>query len=735
MRRLRHFFFPPRDRSLLRRVLPLTLLAAVPLIILLIVPAAWQYSNSPEFCGKTCHTMPPEYNTYLVSPHARILCVDCHIGRGSIYDQFISKAGHSRLLYATLTNNYEFPIMVSEMRPARETCELCHYPEKFSDDSLRSLHRFQDNKTNDPYIIYLLMHTGGGTSREGLGRGIHWHIENKIEFIAMDELQQEIPWIRVRYNDGRTVTYTVEDPPIDTSNIRQYDLNEMDCITCHNRISHLIPQPENLVDAALNRGDLAGDIPDIRSEGVQVLEAKYESTTEAIEAIGSLEEYYKTEYPDYYAESTQKIENAISLLEQLYTTNTYPEQELDWRTHPNNIGHKDWPGCFRCHDGKHFSEDGEAIRLECNLCHSIPQIVHPGEIEPMLPLTTGIEPASHKDTTWISQHHNKLDTSCANCHTIENPGGTSDTSFCSNSGCHGVDWRYAGFDAPALAVSMGIEQQPETQGQLPQGVSGEDVTYQDLQPVFQQQCGMCHGETPSVDLSVTEYVTLMAGSENGPVIVPGAPDESRILAVLTAGHFAQFTDEQMRLLRQWIANGAPEGATAEAAPAKPITYQDLQPALAQSCGGCHGESPTKGLRVTDYASLMAGGEDGLVIVPGSPDESLIVNVLTQGHFGKLTDLEMEHLRQWIAEGAPENPEDIGAGAPPLAEEDNQPTKEATGEPGGGVSYWETQAQTVTPTVAPSPTQAPPPTDEPSPTATPKPESGEKPAISYWETVQ
>jgi hypothetical protein len=50
----------------------------------------------------------------------------------------------------------------------------------------------------------------------------------------------------------------------------------------------------------------------------------------------------------------------------------------------------------------------------------------------------------------------------------------------------------------------------------------------------------------------------MAGSESGPVVVPGAPDESRMLEVLTSGHFARLTDHQMELLRRWIAQGAPE---------------------------------------------------------------------------------------------------------------------------------------------------------------------------------
>lgn len=557
-RLFRKIFFPPSGSSRLRRYAPWALLFGVPLLILLAVPATWEYSNSPSFCGETCHTMPPEYQTYLVSPHARVPCVDCHIGRGSVYEKFIRKTGHARLLIDTVTNNFEYPIHVSEMRPARESCELCHFPEKFSDDSLRTLQRYENDKDNTPYVIYLLMHTGGGSSREGLGQGIHWHVENVVEYVALDRAEQEIPWVRVTTPDGVTKTYATEDSPVTSDNLGEYTVHEMDCITCHNRISHQLLSPQNAIDQAITREDLSIDMPQIREQAIELLSGEYESFDEANESFESLATFYQENYPTYYDRREDEIESAIVLLERIYKENNYPEQELNWQTHPNNIGHNEWPGCFRCHDGNHFTEEQEAIRLECNLCHSIPTVVRPGEIEPTLLLTTGLEPSSHLSTTWISRHHNEFDETCQNCHTTDNLGGATDTSFCSNSGCHGTDWRFAGFDAPTLRIELGIEDPVE---ETPDELTGP-ITYQTLRPMLEQTCGTCHGASPTKGLRVTDYESLMAGGESGPSVVPEQPDDSLIVQVLSAGHFAQFTPDQLEMLKQWIAEGAVEGASA-----------------------------------------------------------------------------------------------------------------------------------------------------------------------------
>ncbi len=204
---LRNFFFPRRDAPRWLLILPYTVLGILTLSMLVGGAYAWDYTNSPSFCGTTCHTMPPEYAAYQASPHARIACVECHIGREFIGNQIFRKAGDLRHILATTFRTYEYPIMIKNMRPARETCEQCHTPEKFSDDSLRVINHFADDKQNTASTIYLVLKTGGGAKRQGQGLGIHWHIVNQVYYYATDPLEQSIPFVRVVNDDGSTTDY------------------------------------------------------------------------------------------------------------------------------------------------------------------------------------------------------------------------------------------------------------------------------------------------------------------------------------------------------------------------------------------------------------------------------------------------------------------------------------------------------------------------------------------------
>lgn len=327
----------------------------------------------------------------------------------------------------------------------------------------------------------------------------------------------------------------------------------MDCIDCHNRTGHPLWSPAQLVDNALKQGLISREIPYIRKEAVEVLSVSYATSEEALQAIEGLEARYAQRYAPACKTFREEIRAAIQVLKELYQRNFFPEQKVDWTAYPDNLGHLNWPGCFRCHDGRHISAEGEVVRLECNLCHSIPVVVR-GDGAVTLSYTKGPEPSSHRNSTWLHQHHLVIDEACALCHTLSNPGGADDSSFCANSACHGIQWKYADLDAPALVERLGLQRPTPTPVPTPTG--GRPTYAETIGPLLTQRCGACHGQAAGLD--VTTYPVLMVGSEKGPVVVPGDPASSRILEVLREGHFAALSAEEMNLLRAWIADGAPE---------------------------------------------------------------------------------------------------------------------------------------------------------------------------------
>ncbi len=553
---LRNFFVPPAGSPRWRVILAFAALAVIFIIALAGTTYGWDYTNSPKFCGTTCHTMPPQNAVYLESPHANVYCTECHIGRAFVGEQFARKSEDLREIYAMVFHTYEFPIRATRSRPALETCEKCHLPETFSDDSLRVITHFGDEASNPATSIYLVMKTGGGTRRQGLGRGIHWHIENPVYYYAADVQNQTIPYVRVVNADGSYTEYTDIESGFDAAALDESLLKQMDCITCHNRVTHDFAPPSVSVDDAMARGLISPDIPDIHAKAVEVLTAAHATRDDAMQAIDDLENYYKA--TDYYTGREEQVSPAIQTLKDIYDHTIFPDQKVDWTTHPNNLGHVNAPGCFRCHDGGHLTAENEAIRLECNLCHSIPVVTTEDNFVAAIEISRGPEPESHLNPNWISLHNQVFDATCSNCHKTDDPGGTSNTSFCSNSACHGSVYTYAGFDAPKLREVL--------QSQIPTPAPTEvlpsvpdSLTFDNyIGALFASKCTVCHGASPSAGLSFLTYADALKGSTNGPVIVPGDSANSLVIQVQSGNHFANFSAEDLELLRQWIDAGAPE---------------------------------------------------------------------------------------------------------------------------------------------------------------------------------
>lgn len=330
---------------------------------------AVSYMETVTFCGQTCHTvMQPEFTAYQNSPHSRVECVQCHIGPGESW--FVrSKLSGIRQVFAVTLHTYDTPIPtpVTNLRPARETCEACHWPEKYGEDRLRIVNKFGDDEANSLTKTVLLMKIGGGNHGIGihgthLGPGVH------IRYGHSDMARQTIPWIEYNGPAGKTV-YRAEGAPVDG---KGFSIREMDCMDCHNRPSHTFKLPERAVDEAMFAGDLPADLPFAKKKGVEFLRKSYSSRAEAaIRIPAAVEAFYRESYPAVYAERRADLRRLGRGLLAIYSRNVFPEMKVSWGTYPNNIGHMDFPGCFRCHDDSHASADGRKVTQDCNACHNL----------------------------------------------------------------------------------------------------------------------------------------------------------------------------------------------------------------------------------------------------------------------------------------------------------------------------------------------------------------------------
>lgn len=434
-----------------RRHLFITVGAVVFFLALTIVGiVVFDYSNSTSFCSSRCHTMPPEAAAHARSLHARVTCVDCHIGRVGTLRAIQLKLTHGRHLTNLLFDSFERPIYIRTLRPARETCELCHWPEAAYGDRVVQVRHFLPDEANTEKDTYLVMRTGGGVARLGQGRGIHWHIENQVYYITTDALKQDIPWVRAIDAQGNAIDYVDATAKLSQFDIEQAEKNLVDCNDCHNRSAHLFLSPGSALDADLAAGRVDPGIPDIKARLLEVLSADYATTDEGLSAISGLAEYYQVKYPDYFSKNRAAVDAAVSEARDLFVETYWPNLKIGWTSHPNNVGHKDFPGCFRCHDGKHLAQDGSSIRLHCNICHSIPisylasqppKTAELGEL-----LLRAQEPQSHLATNFVRDHRFQANESCVPCHGPV-AFGSDDKSFCANSSCHGTTWPYVNLDA------------------------------------------------------------------------------------------------------------------------------------------------------------------------------------------------------------------------------------------------------------------------------------------------
>lgn len=325
----------------------------------------YHYAESTQFCGEVCHrAMAPELSAYKRGAHARVDCVQCHVGSGARW--FIkAKLNGVHQLIAYARDNYSRPIEtpLKNLRPARDICEKCHWPEKFLGNVDLDFTHYLSDKKNTPYEVRMLMRVNLGQPGSPEG-GIHWHVskDSRVEYYATDPKRQDIPWMRVTdIKSGESRVYRTGEfkgePPAAAIRV-------MDCMDCHNRPAHVFPAANTVVERAMAAGRISTKLPAIKRVAVQAMSQEIAAAAEAPEKIAS---FMRGKYP-----ASPELDGAIAEVQGLYAANIFPERKADWRVYPDNIGHKDSLGCFRCHDEKHKSEKGESVKANgCTSCHII----------------------------------------------------------------------------------------------------------------------------------------------------------------------------------------------------------------------------------------------------------------------------------------------------------------------------------------------------------------------------
>ena len=338
------------------------------LVVSLVTYRAVHQMETVQFCGQTCHVMTPQARAHPVSAHARLACVECHVGEGA-RGWFESKAAGTRQLFEVAFDSYPRPVpsplASGRLVPTRETCEHCHNPEQFAPARLRVISRFAEEEANTETQTVLTMMVGG--SRYGGIHGKHYGPGVEIRFAATDAEREKIPWVEYRNtNTGETRVYQTDAG----GSISSAPKILMQCVDCHNRPAHTFSPPDRALDAAFAVGMLPTTLPYLKKTGMTALKATYASSEEAARRIPeAIEGYYKQSHPEIYASRAADVQRAGRHVAEIYSRNVFPDLKVTWGTYRNNIGHDTSPGCFRCHDEQHATSEGKTITMDCAACH------------------------------------------------------------------------------------------------------------------------------------------------------------------------------------------------------------------------------------------------------------------------------------------------------------------------------------------------------------------------------
>ncbi len=457
-----------------------------------------RWTETADFCGR-CHTMAPELQANQDGRHAEVTCGECHVEPG-IVGWVKAKLNGTRQLVDVVLGTYPTPIPPpnhASLPGATDTCMTCHDVEGGGAiTALKSYTQFKEDEANTREFVALLIRPGGGDP-QNVDRSVHWHVVRTFTYNTPDENASTIDFVTSTTPDGQVQEWIALDKVSDAAHV-QPDIDAikatqptvtLSCYDCHNRVGHTMANPGTDMDYELSVGTIDPSLPYIKREGMRILWGSYPDYASADAEIDKLRDFYATNYPLVAQTKAAQVDGAIEQIKRLYRLSANPDMKVTPATYPDNLGHKDFPGCFRCHDGGHFLvKDGAAthtmIPSTCDTCHTFPQI---GPTIASLPL--GEPPATHNDDLWVFDHKNVATNvdpggqSCGQCHARD---------YCVN--CHATGAVTVDHDVMATNHAKVIRDQ------------GNTACAYCHQPAF---CARCHAEpvlpvtTPSSDSPTT----------------------------------------------------------------------------------------------------------------------------------------------------------------------------------------------------------------------------------------
>lgn len=416
---------------------------------------SWEYSNSNDFCANACHQVhPQEPLAHELSQHANVDCVECHIGRMNFFRSALEKSGHMAHAWSLLVG-YERPTHSRSLK-SENSCESCHPKTLHHDNTIRVISHFADDRNNTEYKTTLIMRLVGRNFSDQKGLDLNWHASGAVRYAADDPQGLQVSWVEATHPDGSTRIYEnvrvkSEDPETAPA---PASIKTMDCTTCHNRVGHPFPNPEKAIENALDSGTISRDLPYIKKHLDALLAEEFTSEDEARALVRQSVDAYLQEFPNLKVAGVASgdlrsylLTGEDQLVDLKVRSRFLEDDNVTWESFPDHTGHKEGPGCFRCHNGRLQTTEGVPIPVNCTTCHSIPMVTTHNQVPAYVTDIIGVEkPDDHADPAFMSVHMDLADDYCGDCHG-EIDYGWDDKSHCSNSGCHASDWKYLDLDA------------------------------------------------------------------------------------------------------------------------------------------------------------------------------------------------------------------------------------------------------------------------------------------------